>query len=357
MGMIQRLRLRLATIFAVADRAWGWRPTLVFLYLFGFVWWSAHFGHYAQDFTVFYAAGTPGPVYDARWLTSLQIGLPGPRPFAYPPSFLLVLRPLAQLPYEVALSLWAAASGVLFVEATSRLLPRLPWLVLGAPVCAWAAANGQTSLLLGALVVFGMTLPRRPILAGLLFGTAFSIKPSVLLLLPLALLVYRQWRTLIAMGATGLAICAASLIFGPELWINWIKSFDQFQAMNQLLHVRTLAAPFGLWWAAIIGAVLAVWFSASRDAPTRLVAVLGGSLLVSPHAVPYEMAMLAPATLGLIASLQRRSLAAVVVFFTLIMPGWGLAVYLTVTTIPAFARPIWTRFLGVSTPSLQPTAG
>src|SRR5688572_7098065 len=58
----------------------------------------------APDFTVFWAAATHafGPIYDSSYLTPLQHGPPGDRPFAYPPTFLVLIMPLALVPLKTA---------------------------------------------------------------------------------------------------------------------------------------------------------------------------------------------------------------------------------------------------------------
>jgi hypothetical protein len=88
----------------------------------------------APDFTVFWAAATHafGPVYDSSFLTPLQHGPPGQRPFAYPPTFIFLILPMALVPFKAAYVAWVMASVTAFVEA-GALVTKLSWLALISP--------------------------------------------------------------------------------------------------------------------------------------------------------------------------------------------------------------------------------
>ena len=249
------------------------------------------------DFSVFYAAGAHGPIYDPVWITSIQPGAPGLRPFGYPPTFILICRFLRLLPYDLAFGLWSAVSGVLFVEGARRLAPRLWGLAAFTPAAVVAFREGQTSLLIGGLITLAFTLPKRPWLAGVIYGVAFSLKPQVLLLLPVLMVLDRSWRTLLAMGLSGVAVCLASLALGPSLWGDWLAAVPKLYKFTAFQDHLDASGPW--WLAAAILAIAALLASLSRPPPVRLAAVIGGSLLLSPHAMFYEQAMLVPAAIGL----------------------------------------------------------
>ena len=300
------------------------RPLLVFAGSLAWVAWIFHSRPMAPDFSVLYAAGTPGPVYDTTWLTSLQSG-PGPRPFAYPPTVIPLLRAIHLLPYGVALSLWCAASMTVFVEATARLVRHGAWLVLLSPLCVFASLAGQTTLFLGSLLVFGFTAP--PLMAGVLFGLAFSIKPQIMLLLPVVLALERNWRALLAMMATGAVLCLISLSVGPHYWLDWVVSLASFNDANRSLSVPLLGAPVMLVPAIALAAVVLFLRADPADTPSRLIALIAGSLLISPHAVSYEAALLIPATVAIMLGFSWRSLIAIAAFATLHAASWMLATY------------------------------
>ena len=68
----------------------------------------------------------------------------------------------------------------------------MPWLVFAMPQVVLAIVLGQTTLWIGALLIWGVWLLReRPLLAGLLFGIAAAVKPQFAILIPVALLAGR----------------------------------------------------------------------------------------------------------------------------------------------------------------------
>jgi len=154
-----------------------------------------------------------------------------------------------------------------------------------------------------------------------LFGLAGAIKPQFLILLPLALVADRQWRTIGATGMTaGLLAALAAAIWGPGVWGDWLRALPHFQhAMfaNREI-IRTMVTPYavlelaglpGAWAFLLIPPVLlAVWttFRRTTDVPTRLLLLIGGTLLIIPYAINYEMALLAPAVVALAARTQDR---------------------------------------------------
>src|SRR5258708_29904533 len=59
----------------------------------------------------FEIAHPPSQIYDhaaqKAFLLSLDSQVPGPMPFAYPPTYLLLIRPLGWLSYPVAYAIWS----------------------------------------------------------------------------------------------------------------------------------------------------------------------------------------------------------------------------------------------------------
>ena len=92
-------------------------------------------------------------------------------------------------------------------------------LLLLAPACLINMINGQNGFLTGALLLGGLALlPRRPMLAGVLFGL-LTIKPHLGFALAAALLALGAWRTILAASATAAAMVGQSvLMFGWEPW-------------------------------------------------------------------------------------------------------------------------------------------
>jgi hypothetical protein len=206
-------------------------------------------------------------------------------------------------------------------------------------------------------------LPRRAIWAGVLFGIAAAVKPQLMLLVPIALLAEGRWRTLGAAGLTGAALVAASVIaWGVEPWFAWISALQRFQGeiFNDPSLVADAITPLAAlraqgWngaWALLLAplAVGFVWttFRRSAHVADRSIAVLAGVLLVSPYAMNYEAALLAPAVAAYIARTDdRRWLAYVTasVIYLCAPPPFRALSVLAVAALP-FLRSVSTGSRG-----------
>jgi hypothetical protein len=287
------------------------------------------------DFSCFWAGakvalhGAPG-LYDFRYITQLQGWPLGPyslRPFIYPPSALFLFVPFAILPYWLDYGLWVLATGGLFLWAGRK--AGSPWWLMLTPPVVLVMFCGQVTLLIGGLVIGGLALlPRRPLLAGVMFGVAAAVKPQLLVLVPVALLAEGRWRTLVAAGATGAALVAASVIvWGVEPWFAWLSALQRFQALifPEPRMIAALITPYGFLlghglsgaWAFLL-APLAIWlawstFRRTTDVADRSLAIFAGALLVSPYAMNYEAALFAPAVAAYLSRTDDRRWLAVVV--------------------------------------------
>src|SRR4029077_15862582 len=155
-------------------------------------------------------------IYDNDALLDFQMDLgacPGcSLPFAYPPSFLLYLAPLGFLSYYLGYLLWAFGTFFLYFAMSLDKQQRryAAFLTIFAPAAIIGFATGQTGLLASALIVGGFRLvTTRPILSGTLFGLA-SFKPQLGILIPIALMSARLWRTVVAACMTVLVLVLAS---------------------------------------------------------------------------------------------------------------------------------------------------
>ena len=252
-----------------------------------------------------------GRIYDFEHVSALQgwpLGEGRIRPYIYPPTALFVFAPFALPPYWAGFGLWVGLTGALFLWASSRV--GAPWwLVAVMPVVALVAQCGQLTFLIGGLVIAALSLRERPVLAGVLLGLAASVKPQFLILVPIALLAEARWRTMMSAGATGLALClAATLVWGPERWLEWLGALSRFQAL--IFHDRGLTEDAITPYAALVGAgldgrwafllaplaVALVWFGFRRtgDLADRTLLLFGATFLVTPYAMNYELALLAP---------------------------------------------------------------
>lgn len=263
------------------------------------------------------ARSDPAALYDFAQVTALQAPLTGGainRPFIYPPTALLLFTPLAMLPFYVSWALVGVAASAA-LAAVGRRMGANPILLLAAPPVLLCLIAGQPSLLIAALIVGGcVALDRRPALAGVLWGVAAAIKPTLLILAPLALIAGGHWRTLLWSGATGLGLAASSVLWlGLQPWWDWLDALPRFNALFASFDPLVLNAvtPYALAlrlgiegiWVLLLGAAITVpsvviAFQRSKDPALRSVALIGGALLTAPYSMNYELAALAPAVLA-----------------------------------------------------------
>ena len=245
----------------------------------------------------------------------------GNYPFAYPPSFLLVIWPLALLPRNASYVIWVLTTLACYLAAVGQ----GPWrrtivlLVLLAPATALTVSAGQNGFLTAALIIGGCRLlDRRPVLAGILFGL-LSCKPQLGVLIPVALLAARQWRAIAAAAATVLAsIAASAAAFGWTMWTHWISAlvglFRLVGKQAQLYHeMPTIAAnlhalgvaPVAVQVAQIafgIVAGAAVFLCWRRGGPSRLAAATlqAGTFLATPYAFTYDLPLVTNSVIELV---------------------------------------------------------
>ena len=277
----------------------GARTVPVGLALLAFLVWSAFAAWHAQtqaaDFYVFWTAGAHATApYDPAIIAALQATyhIDGAVPFVYPPTFLLLAWPFAQLPLALAYPLWTGLSAAAFFYAAAHVV-RPNWATIGlfiSPPVVLAIAPGQTSLLVGAAMIGGwLSLKRRPVLAGVLFALAACIKPQAMILAPI--LLRGHWRAMRWSLIAGLGLVVASFAFGPLIWLQWLRALADFSHVepgtNRINPSALLPSP----WLAAVLAPLGVYIAVrSRD----LACLILGSLCLTPYAHQYDLAPLAP---------------------------------------------------------------
>ncbi len=280
------------------------------------------------DFIVFWGAshlalaGQAAGVYDPHLLLVAEkaalpgIGFATASPWQYPPMFLLLVLPLALLPYFAALVLYLAGTAWLYVSVVGKILPRPEVLLplLAFPAVFINTGGGQNGFLTTALISGALLLLQsRPALAGVLIGL-LTIKPQLGLLLPLALVSGRYWRTLFFACVTAATFLMVSLaVLGVDTldaflsrlpvvagWLSdGILPLKKMPTVFALL--RLLDAPAAVAYAVqgavalgVAAAVILVWLRRG-DASLRAAALIVGSLLVSPYLYDYDLVWLAPA--------------------------------------------------------------
>jgi hypothetical protein len=285
------------------------------------------------DFSSFYAAGRLAAQganpYDARVLHGMQQALFGAGTpyyaFAYPPIFLLLACPLAQLSYPLSLALWQLCTFALYLGAMTllkrRFLPAVPDRLFILCVAGFTAvfvnvSHGQNGFLTAALFAAALAfLDKRPWLAGVCFGLA-AFKPQFGLLVPFVLAAAGHWRSFLAAAVTVILLAAAStLLFGAQIWPAFFAGAGQARQLildsngvgyDKLVSVfawlRLWQVPVSFAYAGqAIAAVLVVAMNVRlwRKGDPRLqgAALCIGALLVTPFALDYDLMIVAPAIL------------------------------------------------------------
>jgi len=358
-----RIVVMAAGVFVLA--AFGWRDSAKLLV----------YQPLGIDFLPMWAAGRevlahPSRVYDFAALTHFQHPylqhFRGMRPFVYPPPALLLFTPFGLLPFGAANAIWTFLGGATLLAVMARRTgsPRtlaLLVMLLG-PASVLVLVAGQVTFLVAAAAVAGLfCLKTRPVLAGVLFGLAGAIKPQAMVLLPVALLATREWRALGASAATvALAVLASVVAFGVRPWFEWVAAVPRFEhfvmtapglergmitptALGGTLHLD----PGGLdtWRLAFgVGALVMVWmvFRKTEDAARRIAALLGGGLFITPYAMHYDAALLAPAAALLLTQRSQpgawlTALAASALLCCAAVPHWGSAAVVVFTLWVALA--------------------
>jgi hypothetical protein len=274
------------------------------------------------------ARGSPLRILRAPAFYKAQTDLVGHhyqvRLWSYPPHYLLLLRPLSRLPYLPAYAAWCLGLLTLYLLAFAT-GTRRGWMLVAlalAPATFVSIVTGQNGLLLGALLVGGLSIvDARPRLAGVLFGLA-TVKPQLGLLVPVLLLATRSWRTLTTAAATGGALLAASL------WIHGIRMWEVYLAVtapNSVLVMESgggfftwmvpspfmsgrilgwsLPVAYGLQGLVTCVALVATYWGCRRTERWELRGALVGigTFLASPYAFNYDMTLLSAAVLWLAA--------------------------------------------------------
>lgn len=332
---------------AQSDSALSWRPSsdkfrllaCIFLALFAAYevtslavaaarGWPAGFGDSFAlwSFGRFLGDHAAIAIYDPAALRSAQLALgmePGASyPFPYPPSFLLIVWPLGRLPGQIAWAALVAVSLPLYLWATVGRNWRSPALVaaLAAPTTTIAIVSGQSGLLAAGLLAGGMRLAAaNPVAAGVLLG-CLTYKPQLGLVVPVALLAARLWRTVwVALLTAVLLVVLTSILFGGAIWPNWavfVLGYPrQFAAdSSEIVHlmptvlaallqlgIAPVAAQLAQW--TVTAATAAIVWSLCRSGPRQLAAagVLVASVLATPYAFVYDMPFLATAVIWLVA--------------------------------------------------------
>lgn len=316
-----------------------------------------------QDFLAYRIAGSlalegrPEAAYDPDAFTQVLAMLTGGWPnhwlgWPYPPFFILLVMPLAVLPYSWAWMAWLSATAALLLAMlwSTPGLRRHAVLVFAAPASFACIIKGQNGFLSAALLTGALVLlDKRPRLAGICLGL-LAFKPHFGLVLPVLLAVTRRWTVFLSAAAT-VAVCIAAsvLAFGGEIWplfirsasgatAGWMSSGNALPLMQTIYAVAAIrydpmvaALLHGLVAALAMAAVLRVWL-VPVDMGARAAAAIAATFLVTPYAHNHDAVMLGVAAAFLLGETPpahwRWELPCVIVALLLpaisLLTWWGL---------------------------------
>ncbi|HWA22177.1 MAG TPA: glycosyltransferase family 87 protein [Caulobacterales bacterium] len=275
------------------------------------------------DFINMYAAGRLtlegriAEIYDpAAFMAFERTIMPaeiGTRFWAYPPTSLPLVAPLALLSFWPALILWSVLGLLLLGYGARRI--GLDWLetalLVLSPAAISAVYYGQTGNAAAGLLLIALSAVRdrgalSPVAAALL-----TVKPQMGFLLPVLWLIRHQFRLIGATVCLVIALGALALwVAGPEAWRSYVG--DTLSALNAL--ERTGTGPFTLmipsvfmaarlltgdpalaqwvhWgFAAAVAAYVAWQFARTDSAERQNAILLVGTMLITPYIHIYDLA-------------------------------------------------------------------
>ncbi len=292
----------------------------------------------ASDFSVFWGAshialhGNPLHAYDIDRMMAvigqygtLELGTGRILPWLYPPTFLLLVLPLALLPLWPSYLLFMLTTGAFYVKAALGLLEgrvdpsQRAWAtVLGSPAVFVTVLMGQNAMLTAGLAATAMAcLGRRPVLAGVAIGL-LAIKPQLAILFPVALIVARAWKTLASAALTAtlfagasIAVCGWQTVAAFLDNARWAETYlvehggiAWYVMPTFLAAARSVGIGIGIAYAVqvtvallAVGALIYVWLR-TTDTGLRAAMLATATLLISPYVRTYELTWLVIAIAG-----------------------------------------------------------
>jgi hypothetical protein len=276
------------------------------------------------DFITFWGAshlaltGHAQDAYNSSLLfKAQQLAVPAskiPYLWFYPPSFYLVVLPLALLPYLAAYLTFMLSTLAGYLLVLRRIVRgrAAMWCLAGFSGLWMNFYDGQNGFLTAAIAGAALLgVDRRPVLAGLFIGL-LAIKPHLAMLFPVALLAIGAWRTLITAAVTAITFTViGTATFGTAVLKAFLASLGYARLFmentpplwDKMPSVFAFLRMFGMpvaWAYAVhcviaMAAVIAVWhvWRHCQNRNLRSAALMTATFLVSPYVFYYDLAWLA----------------------------------------------------------------
>jgi hypothetical protein len=296
--------------------------------------------------------GLVSKLYDVSAYQAYQRQLFGPigqHSFSYPPVTFPISAALARLPYLLALLIWQVGGIAFFIWAAKPWWPERigpAWLAVLTPAALVNLWAGQYGFFIGGLYLLGWgQLERgRSILAGICFGLML-IKPQLAVLVPLALAIRGEWKTILSAACTVLALVAASILaYGIQPWrdllfgtgpflaglINARGSFFGFMSTSAATAAFSAGASLSIALAIqalfTAGGLYAVIAGGLRNAPLRDYALMvaTATFVVLPYGFNYDMTVPMLGALCVMATAGRSTMNWRLGFYGFIAPQFGM---------------------------------
>jgi hypothetical protein len=263
---------------------------------------------------------SPALAYSPAYLGSVEQAVGGAGvPFYawfYPPIALLVVYPLAALPYGCALLAWSVLGVGAYLLLARAIVPDRAGVLAAAafPAVPLTLGHGQNALFVAALLGAALFLiDRRPSIAGVLLGLA-AFKPHFAVLIAVGLLVARRWKAAAAAVATVSVLGATTiLMFGTDVWSAFFASaamardslesglVGHHKMQSAFSGARLLGMGSPIAWGVQLGVTAAMVLVAAKtcssrvDARIRNAVLLVSAVLATPFVLDYDLALVGPA--------------------------------------------------------------
>lgn len=290
-------------------------------------------GRLGGDFPAFYAAGSIvaegdwAELYDPERQHAEQAALFGDRDegylyFAYPPHAASLYRPLAALDYRVAYVAHSVAMVGALVSALALIRPLLPRLdrhfelavtasLLFYPLLRAVTGGQNTAVTMLLLAATWRALHEdHHVVAGLATGLLLY-KPQFAVPLIGLLMLARHWRAVLAALITGAMLWAAGAVVLGVGWLGrWWSEASAFAELDAEVNghnavswlgfaeavfgaastsARLVAAPLMV---ATVVALCWLWLRRAPALADRMALTVVGLVLLSPHAMFYDVGLL-----------------------------------------------------------------
>jgi alpha-1,2-mannosyltransferase len=268
--------------------------------------------------------------------------------YSYPPTAFPLASVLSLFAYPVALALWLVCTGGLFLWAAMPWWPRNGgpyWLAILTPAALVNLWIGNYGFVFGSIFLLAFRrLDDRPVLAGAIIGL-FAMKPQLAVLIPLVLLIRRDWHAIISAAiSTATMILASGAIYGWGAWHEFLtratgKQVSVIDAHGAFFGKMSASAATaildlgggwtlaiigqGLWAALGIGLVsVAAWRRVRTDQLALLLATC--TFLVLPYSINYDLVVVCIGAWVVMADSANRRLDRTLATLGFIAPQVGL---------------------------------